>query len=79
VSAVTGENNPAMLTSGRKGRDHVLRPTLRKANRPGRDGGRRHRARVHTDVTADSQETLAFATPLPVDTFFTNSRDFGGS
>ncbi|KPI22438.1 hypothetical protein OV320_1475 [Actinobacteria bacterium OV320] len=68
-----------MLTSGHERRDHVLRPTLLKANRPGRDGGRLSRARVHTDVTVDSQETLAFATPLPVDTFFTNSRDFGGS
>ncbi|WP_327181112.1 hypothetical protein [Streptomyces sp. NBC_01334] len=89
TATVTGANRLAMLgikdvvtrenASGRKGREHVLGPALRKANRPGRDGGRLSRAGVHTDVTVDSQETLAFTTPLPVDTFFTKSRHFGGS
>lgn len=54
-------------------------PVLRAANRPGRDGGRHSPAGVHTDMTVDSQETLAFTTPLPVDTFFSNNRQFGGS
>lgn len=74
-----GATPPSRPVAGTNPRDRSSGPGPPAANRPGRDGGRHSPAGVHTDMTVDSQETLAFTTPLPVDTFFSNNRQFGGS